>query len=190
MSFRDSNKKSCSWHLHSQHGESSSVKHCTKPKSTPKMASTQSGSNVTVCAAISSRHGLMHYIVLPCGMKRDMFSQFLMEVSANVIAEYGSNSDVHMLFDNAPSHRNLDDSLYSPTLPMRRIPKYSPMLNPIECAFSSLKAELKNLLSANQDNFINPDDHGRGEATYCWKQQSDYSWQVCCVGKPQRYLLC
>ena len=87
-----------------------------------------------------------------------------MEVSANVIAEYGSNPDVHMLFDNARSHRNLDDSLYSHTLPMRRIPKYSPMLNPIECAFSSWKAELKNL-SANRDIFINPGSHGRGEAT-------------------------
>ena len=130
-----------------------------------RLDSTQSGSNVTVCATISSRHGLMHYIVLPCGMKRDMFCQFLMEVSANVIAEYGSNRDVHMLFDNAPSHRNLDDSLYSHTLPMRRIPKYSHMLNPIECAFSSWKAELKNLLSANQDIFINPHGHGRGEAT-------------------------
>ena len=130
-----------------------------------RLASTQSGSNVTVCAAISSRHGLMHYIVLPCGMKRGMFCQFLMEVSANVIAEYGSNPDVQMLFDNTPSHHNLDDSLYSHTLPMRRIPKYSPMLNPIECVFSSWKAELKNLLSANQDIFINPDGHGRGEAT-------------------------
>ena len=79
-------------------------------------------------------------------------------------AEHGSNPDVHMLFDNAPSHRNLDDSLYSHTLPMRRTPKYSPMLNPIECAFSSWKAELKNL-SANQDIFINPDGQGRGEAT-------------------------
>ena len=74
-----------------------------------------------------------------------MFCPFLMEVSPNVIAEYGSNTDVHMLIDNAPSHRNLDDSLYSHTLPMRRIPKYSPMLNPIECAFSSRKAEPKNL---------------------------------------------
>ena len=131
-----------------------------------RLASTQSGNNVTVCAAISSRHGLMHYIVLPWGMKRDMFCQFLMEVSANVIAEYGSNPDVHMLFDNAPSHRNLDDSLNSHTLPMRPIPKYSPMLNPIESAFSSWKAELKKkLLSANQDILIIPDGHERGEAT-------------------------
>ena len=108
---------------------------------------------------------LHRFAVLPCGMKRDMFCQFLMEASANVIAEYGSKPDVHMLFGNAPSHRNLEDSLYSLTLPMRRIPKYSPMLNPIDCAFSSWKPELKNLLSANQDIFINPDGHGRGEAT-------------------------
>ena len=166
-----------------------------------RLASTQSGSNVTVCAAISSRHGLMHYIVLPCGMERDMFCQFLMEVSANVIAEYGSNPDVHMLFDNAPSHRNLDDTLYSHTLPVRRIPKYTPMLNPIECAFSSWKAELKNLLSANQDIFINPDGHGRGEATLSAfrfnqlkalidESSREITAEECCVENPQRYLFC
>ena len=86
---------------------------------------------------------------------------FLEAVSANVISEFGTTVCADLIFDNAPSHRNVEEATAIGTLPTKRLPKDSPVLNPIENAFSAWKASLKALLSANQLLFLSPNEYER-----------------------------
>ena len=85
---------------------------------------------------------------------------FLEAVTANVIAELGTTVCAYLIFDNAPSHRNVEEAISIATLPTKRLPKYSPFLNQTENSFSALKASLKALLSANQHVFLSPNGNG------------------------------
>ena len=78
----------------------------------------------------------MHYNVLQCGMTKDFFCRFLMKISANVIAKYGSTPDIYKIFDNAPSYRNLHGISLRKSF-HENLPKYSPMFEPIARAFST-----------------------------------------------------
>ena len=57
-------------------------------------------------------------------MKKDLFVNYLEAVSANVIAEFGSTVSAHLIFDNAASHRNVEEATAIGTLPTKRLPKY------------------------------------------------------------------
>ena len=55
---------------------------------------------------------------------------------------------VMIIFDNAPCHRSVTSPRDNHVL--KYLPPWSPMLNPIEEAFSVLKAEIKSKLSTTQ----------------------------------------
>ena len=74
-------------------------------------------------------------------------------VSGNIITEVGCQYIAHLIFDNPPSHRNVEDG--SGLIFIKRLPKYPPFLNRIEMAFSSWKAAIKRELASKQDLFIN-----------------------------------
>ena len=78
-----------------------------------------------------------------------------------MIAEFGTTACAYLIFDNAPSHWNVEEATALGTLPTKRLPKFSPFLNSIENAFSAWKASLKALLSANQHVFLSPNENGR-----------------------------
>ena len=126
-----------------------------------RQVATQPGRNITVCAAITSQHGIVHFEIYMGGMKKPLFREFLQAVSANIIAEHGVDQQAYLIFDNAPAHRNIEEEALGGTLPIKRLPKYSPFLNPIENAFSCWKSELKKNLAENMSIFLNPDNHGR-----------------------------
>ena len=60
------------------------------------------------------------------------YQQFVDLCCGNLIAE---NVSGHLLFDNAPAHRDIE-LLNMDQISFRRLPKYSPILNPVENAIS------------------------------------------------------
>ena len=119
-----------------------------------RQVSGQSGRNITVCAAISSTYGLVYFQVYEGGMNSERFGNFLQIACGNIIAS-GDNNDGFVIFDNAPCHRNIESRELPGIYPVKRLPKYSPFLNPIENAFSAWKQAIKNDLSREQHLFIN-----------------------------------
>ena len=118
-----------------------------------RVTSIQSGRNVSVCAAISAEHGLIYFEIFQGSVNSEKFRNFLQIVSGNIITEFGYQYNAHLIFDNAPSHRNVEYA--SGLISIKRLPKYSPFLNPIEIVFSSWKAAVKKVLASEQYLFIN-----------------------------------
>ena len=136
--------------------------HALRGERAIRVTTTQSCQKVSVCAAISAEHGLIYFEIFQCSVNFEKFCNFLQIVSGNIITEFGFQYNAHLIFDNAPSHRNVEEA--SGLISIKRLPKYSPFLNPIEMAFSSSKAAIKRELASKQDLFINiPETHFRVE---------------------------
>ena len=108
---------------------------------------------MSVCAATSVEYELIYFEIFQALVNFEKFCNFLQIVSGNIKTEIGYQYNAHLKFDNAPSHRNVGDA--SGLISIKRLPKYSSFLNPIEMAFSSWKAALKRELASKQDLFIN-----------------------------------
>ena len=67
---------------------------------------------------------------------------------------------VFVIFDNAPVHPNMEN-LDVELLNLKRLPKYSPFLNPAENAISCWKSEFKKQRSQRQREFIDISDENR-----------------------------
>ena len=81
-------------------------------------------------------------------MNKQRFAEFLQSLSAVI----GEDEEVTVLFDNAPSHLGVENAVTLPRLHhVKRLPPYSPFLNPIENVFSVLKAHVKQHMAAQQD---------------------------------------
>ena len=79
-------------------------------------------------------------------------------MSGNIVVSSGldiRSSQTVCIFDNAKSHANVENE-FSNILPLRRLPTYSPMLNPAENAISCWKGEIKKKLAEQMSTFINP----------------------------------
>ena len=107
----------------------------------------QCGRSITIVLGISEDLGVVHWQVFEGGMTREIFSGFLSEISALI----GEENPCSLIFDNARSHQNVQDP--APGHECVFLPPYSPQLNPIELAFSTIKAEIKRQLSVRQDEF-------------------------------------
>ena len=103
----------------------------------------QRGQNVSLCMAISTR-GVLHWTTVLGSFNQVAFQTFMTELS-EVMAD---EENVHFIVDNCPIHNRvlLDKEGHQ----MRRLPPYSPFLNPIEGVFSSLKSDIKRRLSIVQ----------------------------------------
>ena len=88
------------------------------------------------------------------GLTADIFAVFLDNLE-EVIGDF----DVTVIMDNAPPHRNADMSGSRHSIV--RLPPYSPFLNPIEMAFSTLKATVKRHLNERMAEIF---DHGAAVA--------------------------
>ena len=119
---------------------------------------TQQGRNITICIAISSDIGLAYYEIRAGGQTKESFANFLQILSGNIVLASGvdiANADTVCIFDNAKSHANIENEFVN-ILPLKRLPTYSPMLNPAENAISSWKAEIKKKLAENMTRFVSP----------------------------------
>ena len=115
------------------------------------------GRNVTIVMAVSPTNGLVHHSAHVGGMNGPCFNDFLAETRENIDPE----DDVVFVYDNAPAQRNApitgENTKLKPLLP------YSPFLNIVEQAISSLKAAIKADLShpAEQTSLNNREEARR-----------------------------
>ncbi|XP_068701076.1 uncharacterized protein [Montipora foliosa] len=97
----------------------------------------QRGRNVTVTMAISPTNGLVFHSACIGGMNAQRFDDFLAQTRLNL------DPDEHVIFiyDGAPAHNN--PAIPGPNTELKKLPPYSPFLNIVEQAISSLKAVIK-----------------------------------------------
>ena len=99
----------------------------------------QRGANLTICLAVSPRHGYIHHNIVEGGFTQERFSDFLNELDT-ILPE-----NRLLLLDNARPHLNYAG--ISDNHEFRYLPKYSPFLNMTEMAGSCLKVAVKRRLS-------------------------------------------
>ena len=107
------------------------------------------GRNISFITAISNQYpdGIIYHEVVEGRVNQGMFAGLIQSISAII----GEDTEVTMLFDNAPSHRDVKTRVHLLNgHHLKRLPAYSPFLNPIENVFSVMKATTKQHLAANQ----------------------------------------
>ena len=87
--------------------------------------------------AISPTNGLVFHSACIGGMNAQRFDDFLAQTRLNL------DPDEHVIFiyDGAPAHNN--PAIPGPNTELKKLPPYSPFLNIVEQAISSLKAAIK-----------------------------------------------
>lgn len=99
------------------------------------------GRNLNIILAISPGIGTLYYELYEGTVNGEVFQTFL----SNLGDVIGEETNVVVVMDNAPVHRNC--SMEYENHSIQKLPPYSPMLNPIEMAFSCMKAAVKQLLN-------------------------------------------
>jgi len=97
----------------------------------------QRGRNLNVTMAISPINGLVFSSAAVGGMNAERFNNFLAQVRTNL----DPDESVIFVYDGAPAHRN--PTIPAPNTELKMLPPYSPLLNIMERAISSLKAAIK-----------------------------------------------
>ena len=112
------------------------------------------GANVHIIGCIGNV-GLIHHEVRRGSFKTPQAKEFIRNCLRNAQTIY--QSPVVMVIDNAPCHTSIEDVfLESEFINHRllRLGPYSPMLNPIEYAWSALKASIKRDLSTEMPQIL------------------------------------
>ena len=97
----------------------------------------QQGRNVTVKMAISPTNCLVFHSACIGGMNAQRFDDFLAQTTQN----FDPDQHVIFIYDGAPAHNN--PAIPGPNTELKKLPPYSPFLNIVEQAISSLKAAIK-----------------------------------------------
>ena len=92
---------------------------------------------MTVALEVSPVNGLVFHSAYVGGMNARRFNDFLVQTRQNL----DPDEEVIFIYDGAPAHRNLAIPATNTELEMP--PAYSPFLNIVEQAISSLKAAIK-----------------------------------------------
>lgn len=106
-----------------------------------RTVSGQRGENLTLILAISAQHGVEHYSFHVGGTSASVFGDFFRTLTATI----GTENRCIFVLDNAPCHRSV--SSLSEHHEVKYLPAYSPMLTPVENAFSAWKWAVKNRLA-------------------------------------------
>ena len=97
----------------------------------------QRGRNLTVAPAISPTAGLVFHSAIIGGINAQKFAHFLAQTRLNL----DRDEQVVFIYDIAPAHHNPGNP--GPNTELKKLPPYSPFLNIVEQATSSLKAAIK-----------------------------------------------
>ena len=98
----------------------------------------QRGWNAIVVLAVSPVNGLVFHSACIGGMNAPRFNDFLAQKKQTL--DPGGRA-VMFIYDGAPAHRN--PAIPAPNTELKMLPSYSPFLNIVEQAISSLKAVTK-----------------------------------------------
>ena len=96
----------------------------------------QRGRNVTVALAVSPVNGLVFHSAYIDGINAPRFNDFLAQTRQNL-----DHDEEVVNYDGAPAHRN--PAIPAANTELEILPPYSPFLNIVEQAISSLKAAIK-----------------------------------------------
>lgn len=101
------------------------------------------GANISICAAISYRHGVMHWMMVTGFFNKELYIEFFTDLMKHHAFTQRSH---RLIMDNARFHhcQNLKDLIEG--LPIRQyltyLPPYSPHLNAIEYCFSAWHSQV------------------------------------------------
>lgn len=129
-------------------GRSKKGKRCTH------IAAGSRGSNIHVIGCIGNM-GLIHYELRRGAFKKPEANTFIRRCLQNARNLY--QSPVVMVIDNAPCHASVEEVLQEDEFIdhcLLRLAPYSPMLNPIELGWSSLKAGVRRELAIQMPRIL------------------------------------
>jgi len=128
-------------------------------RATVKMPSSR-GANVHMIGAISQL-GLEKFKTQRGSFRSEQFNTWLTELMDEVISNGTPANSIVIVIDNAPCHSRAESviSEYSGSI-LLRLPPYSPMLNPIENAWSVLKSQLKQRGAERYQELVRGDPAG------------------------------
>lgn len=112
------------------------------------------GANVHIIGCIGNV-GLIHHEVKRGSFKTPDAQEFIRNCLRKALAKY--QSPVVMVIDNAPCHTSIEHVFLETEFlnhRLLRLGPYSPMLNPIELAWSTLKASIKQDLAAEMPQIL------------------------------------
>ena len=132
-----------------------------------RIVNSQRGRNVTLILAISAQRGIEYFSFHVGGTTAVVFQTFFSALSQTI----GVDNDAIFVLDNAPCHRSATS--LSPRHIIKFLPAYSPMLTPIENAFSCWKWSIKNRLAQPENQTLFSDQNearGHGMNLSQWRQ--------------------
>ncbi|PFX31730.1 hypothetical protein AWC38_SpisGene3423 [Stylophora pistillata] len=119
----------------------------------------QRGRNLTVALAISPTTGLVFHSAMIGGMNAQKFADFLAQTRLHP----DPDKQVVFIYDGALAHHNPGNP--GPNTELKKLPPYSPFLNIVEQAISSLKASIKADISRPEtQREMNNSDEARRQA--------------------------
>ncbi|XP_072025585.1 uncharacterized protein [Amphiura filiformis] len=107
----------------------------------------QRGRNCNVTLATSNEIGLVHQTIVLNTTTRQSFEEFLQQTAQICGQMFPDDEPIYFIYDNARPHVNAELPPDVQNIELKRLPPYSPFLNPVEMAHSCLKAGIKRLLS-------------------------------------------
>ena len=119
----------------------------SKIGTSPRVMQTSSkGANVNIIAALTA-NGVLKFKIFP-RVTHSQVNEFITEISVE-------GQRFVLILDNAPSHKRVSDVSLEDGQAIKFLPAYSPMLNPIEELFSSVKTEVKRKLVEQKAQLLN-----------------------------------
>lgn len=140
------------------------------------------GPNVHMIAGLT-QNGLVNVTRRRGSFRHEDFNNWLIGL-VNYFLDLGENPrNLVIVMDNAPCHSRAEEIVQTfPELTILRLSPYSPMLNPIESAWSSIKANIKELHRNRINDLFNGDPNNQIRQ-YEWRLRHletiiDESWNV------------
>jgi transposase len=112
-----------------------------------RVVNNQRGRNCNCTFAISSEVGLVHHTIRLASTTLLSFQQFIDEMCAAAVQMFPAGDQIFVIYDNARPHVNAVAPPEFNNISVKRLPPYSPFLNPVEMAHSAFKAGVKRALS-------------------------------------------
>ena len=129
-----------------------------------KMHSRKAPNLNVMCAISTYQRACINFETKRGSVTKEVFTEFIKRTVLNcfeVLDEVNDTTGITIVFDNAPCHYGVEDSLQneeylqSGRVQLLRLGPYSPQLNPIEGCFSSFKAKVKKILGRQRHEFEN-----------------------------------
>ena len=111
-----------------------------------RVVNNQRGNNCNVTFATSHEVGLVHHSINLQTTTRETFENFLQETAEACQEMFPPEETLYFVYDNARPHVRAELPPGNDNIELKRLPPYSPFLNPVEMAHSCFKAGIKRLL--------------------------------------------